>query len=258
MKILALLPDDSARALQRALGSSGTVIRVADAGALVRATATTSAHAVVIDPTRLSDAEWANGRVMLQQSRVPVLLYATLAPETIHRVVAASALGVHEVLLRHIDDDSEAILRRLQTIGAPPPPARVLAMLAPRLSHLPESLQGAAVPLFCAGRIPRWADDLARATKLPRRTVDRCVERAGLAGTARLLDVARLARIWLPLVDGNATQLEVATRGGYRRVRMLASHCKRIAGAAPSHLGARMGLDKFVAQLAQHAMRGPG
>ena len=79
--------------------------------------------------------------------------------------------------------------------------------------------------------------------------------RAGLAGTAALLDTARLARVWAPLVDGGMSQAEIAARAGYRRVRMLAVHSRRIVGVSPAYFGSRLSADEFVQRLAQHAVR---
>ena len=80
--------------------------------------------------------------------------------------------------------------------------------------------------------------------------------RAGLSGTAAVLDVARLARVWSQLVDGRMTQSDVAVRHGYRRMRMLAEHARRIVGVSPSYFGTRLSADEFVNRLAQHAIRG--
>lgn len=254
MRILALLPDDSVRALQRALGPQDAIGRLADAGALVRAAAN-PVDAIVIDPSILDETEWARARGVLESPDAPVLLYARLDTATVTRIVAASAVGVHEVLLRDVDDDPVAIRRRLETLRTPTPPTRVFARLAERLATLPVPLQGATVPLFCAGRVPRWADELARDARLPRRSIDRWMGRAGLSGTASVLDVARLARTWSPIVDQGLTPADVAARGGFRRARMLAVHARRIVGASPLHFGVKLTADEFVERLVQHATR---
>jgi hypothetical protein len=192
---------------------------------------------------------------MLASPDLPVLLYAQLTETSVQRIVAASGIGVHEVLLRNVDDDPAAIRRRLETLGAPAPPARVLAGLAEHLGELPAQLQGVTVPLFCAGPVPRWADDVARAAGIPRRSIDRWMSRAGLAGTATLLDVARLARVWAPIVDRGLPPAEVAVTGGFRRARMLAGHARRIVDCSPTLLGTRLTADEFVRRLVRHARR---
>ena len=255
MRVLALLPDDSLRALQRALGKQDVIARAIDVGSLTRGV-TDDVDAVVVDPSMLSDAEWARVRPVLESPAVPVMLYAPLDATTVRRVIAASAVGVHELLLRNVDDDPAAIRIRLEKLRSPTPPARVLARLAERIANLPDSVQRATVPLFCAGRVPRWADELARAATLPRRSIDRWMGRAGLSGTASLLDVARLARVWSPLVEQKLPPAVVAGRGGFRRARMLAVHARRIVGVSPAHFGSRLTAEEFVERLERHATRG--
>lgn len=255
MRIVALLPHGSTQALQRCVGSADTLTRVAGTVALVRLISAHAADAVVIDPAELSDADWSRARLVLQAARVPVLVYIPLDRGAIKRVLAATAIGSHEVLFRDIDDDPAAIRRRLESLGTPAPPSRVLSTLAGRIERLPNVLQDATVPLFCSVPVPRWADDIAQQADVPRRSVDRWMYRAGLSGTAAVLDVARLARTWVPLVDGGRSQSEVAVRNGYRRMRMLAVHARRVVGVSPSHFGTRLSADEFVRRLTQHAIR---
>lgn len=255
MRLVVLVPDNSLRALQRALGARDVIARAQDAGSLARGVSD-DVDAVVIDPSILSDTEWVRARQVLESPDVPVLLYAPLDSSTVRRIVAASGVGVHDVMLRDIDDDPAAIRRRLDTLRSPAPPTRVLAAISGRIAELPTPLQSATVPLFCAGRVPRWADDLAATAQLPRRSVDRWLGGAGLAGTASLLDVARLARAWVPIVEEELTPTEVAVRGGFRRSRMLAVHARRIVGVSPTHFGVTLDAEEFVARLTRHATRG--
>ena len=256
MRIISLLPHDSTQALQRCMGPFDTLMRASGALALTRMISARTADAVVIDPTEMGVAEWSPARLVLQSARIPVLVYTALEPVSVQRVLSASAIGAYEVLFRHIDDDAAAMRRRLETLGTPAPPSRLLSMLAGRIERLPSVLQSAAVPLFCAGPVPRWADMLARHADIPRRSVDRWMHRAGLAGTAALLDAARLARVWVPLVDGHDAQEDVAVHGGYHRVRMLADHARRIVGVSPVHFGKKLTVSEFVDRLAAHALRG--
>lgn len=255
MRIVVLVPDNSLRALQRALGARDVIARAQDVASLAHGISS-DVDAVVIDPSILSESEWLGASQVLESPDVPVLLYAPLDSSTVRRIVAASGVGVHEVMLRDVDDDPAAIRRRLDTLRSPAPPTRVLAAIAARVAQLPTALQSATVPLFCSGRVPRWADDLAAAARLPRRSVDRWFGGAGLAGTASLLDVARLARAWIPIVEEKLTPAEFAVRGGFRRSRMLAVHSRRIVGVSPTHFGVAVNAEEFVARLTRHATRG--
>ncbi|MDQ8165436.1 MAG: hypothetical protein P3A28_06725 [Gemmatimonadota bacterium] len=256
MRILALLPDDSERALRRVLNPSDTLRRVFTLPALTASVSAERVDAIVFDPTTLGSAEWAEACSLLEDVRLPVLLYAPLSPAHAPRLVQASAVGVHEMLLRDVDDDPVTVRRRLESLRMPEPPAAVLSLIAPRMVTLPAMLQSVIVPLFCAARIPRWVDGVAQAAGMPRRSIDRWMARAEIGGTATLLDVARLARVWAPLVDRHESAAEVAVSHGYRRVRILADHTARIVGVSPSAVGVSLSRKAFVERLAAHATRG--
>jgi hypothetical protein len=254
MRVLAFLPDDSFTALKRSLGPRDAVGRLTDVASLSRSSSL-RADAIVIDPTCFDDDQWTRVRQFLVTPDMPVLLYARLDKDTVRRVVAASAVGVHELLLREVDDDPVAIRRRLETLRKPPAPVRVLSRLAPRIAEMPPPLQGASLQLFCAAPIPRWADDLAHSARMSRRSMDRWMDNAGLAGTAALLDVARLARVWEPIVAEKVAPADVAIAGGYRRLRMLALHSRRLVGVSPALLAKEVSEDEFVDRLVLYATR---
>jgi hypothetical protein len=256
MRILALLPDDSLHALQRALSPDDAIARVADGSMLLHGAQSARPDAVVVDPVLLDDSEWATAKQVFRLPGAAVLIYSNLNPGSAQRIVAASAVGVHEVLLRHVDDDPEAIRRRLEKIRQPEPPARVFAAIAGRVTHLPPVLQGVMVPYFAAGAVPRWADQVASAAGMPRRSVDRFMERAGLAGTATVLDVARMARVWVPLVEQKQDAGDVAARSGLRRARMLGIHARRLVGVSPSQFADKIDVDSFVKKLTKQIVRG--
>jgi hypothetical protein len=211
--------------------------------------------AVVFDPTILSATEWAEARALLEDASIPALLYAPLSTASAPRLVEASAVGVHEMLLRGVDDDEATVRRRLESLRTPEPPAAVLSRLAPSLLLLPPQLQSVTVPLFCAAPIPRWVEELALTAGMPRRSIDRWMERADIGGSATLLDVARLARVWAPIVDRRESAADVAVHHGYRRIRILADHTSRILGVSPSALGVGLSRGAFVDRLAAHASR---
>jgi AraC-like DNA-binding protein len=257
VRVLTLVSDDALRAIRGALHARDRTTPHPGVASLLAAVSEARTDAVVVDPALLDETDWIRLKQLLADPNVPVLLYSALDPATVRRVVAASAIGVHEVLLRGIDDDAVAIRRRLESLHRPPPPARVLSRIADRVARLPASLQGATVPLFCEGPIPRRADAIARAASVPRRSADRWMQRAGLAGMASLLNVARLSRVWVPLIEGGLSPAEVARRHGYVRSRALAVHARRVLGVSPTRLGAMLSSDEFVDRLAGYAVRDP-
>lgn len=255
LRILALVPEDSLFALRSALDTDHVVAWLPDGPSLIRAASESGAEAVVVDPSVVADAEWDELHASLTAMRAPLLLYARLTQPSVRRIVAASAAGPLEVILRSFEDDPLSLRGCVLRMNQPAPPARIMAHVANRLAGLPDPLQRAMVPLFCSGSVPRWAREIAAAAACPRRSVDRWMGRVGLAGTAAVLDVARLSRVWVPIVDEHRDPAEVAVRVGFRRPRMLGSHTRRIIRASPSHLGSRLKVDDFVARLVRYVVR---
>ena len=255
MRVIALLPNDSFLALRRALPPKDTLVRATDVAALWSGSDADRADAIVLDPAALGAAGWSAALQWFATPGAPLLLYTRLTTDSITRIVAASAAGVHEVLFRGVEDDAPTIRRCLQTLRRPAAPAQLLSKLAPHIMRLPPGLQGATVPLFCAGPVPRWGNELACVAQMPRRTVDRCLARADLEGAATVLDVARLARVWTPLVVEREPATSVAVHYGYRRLRNLAMHTRRVVGVLPSRLPTIGSEREFVARLARFVSR---
>lgn len=253
MRIIALATDESVATLRRAVTELDTVVGTRSVPSLATLD---DADAVVIDPAAVKAAEWQGLVELLGRPGLPVLLYAALDRASLTRVVDAAAAGAHEVVLRGADDETAVLRARLETLRAPAPPACVLSGLAGRIAVLPDPLKAAAVPLFCGRQVPRWTDELSRRAGISRRTVDRWILQAGFAGAKPLLDVARLARAWVPIVEEEAPTYRVAHDEGFERSRMLNLHAVRITGVRTSRWGDRLSVDAFVARLVAHATRG--
>lgn len=239
-------------ALRDALPREHPMARVPDVVSL--AAAAPSVDALVVDPAAVGDAGWLRLRVLLATTRIPVLLYARLSIESARRVVAAAATGAHEVMLRGRDDDAASLRMHLARLRHPAPPAHVMARIADRIMQLPPALEASVVPLFCGAEVPRWAELFARTAGMPRRSVDRWMHRARLASSGSLLDVARLARAWMPMVRG-ANPTVLAREGGFGALRIFVAHARRIVGTPPYGFGTTLTEDEFVDRLARHMIR---
>jgi transcriptional regulator GlxA family with amidase domain len=77
------------------------------------------------------------------------------------------------------------------------------------------------------------------------------MERIGIDGASMLLDTARLARVWEPLVDEKRSLATVTVRCGYARQRLLVAHARRIVGMPPTEIAAAMSRREFSERLAQ-------
>jgi AraC-like DNA-binding protein len=232
MRILALLPNTSFRVLEHALVGGYSVAR-----------------------ETLDDNEFEELLPPLAHRHVPVLLFTSLTPAAARRIVSAAELGAHELVLRGEEHTGQLLAHKLASLYQPSAPAHLLSRAAPRLRRFPDSLQTAAVALFASGPLPRWVDELAQSSGFARRSVDRWMLRVGIQGASMLLDTARLARAWEPLVEEKRSTAVVSERCGYARPRLFVSHARRIIGIAPSEMAISLSRRDFSERLARALLR---
>jgi len=250
MKILALLPDDARDVLERSLTGEQRLTRAAGADAAASAIRERRCDALVFDPAIVDDRGFESVLTALNESGLPMLMYVTLGSDAAKRIVRAVDGAARELVLRRADDVPEVLQKRLAALVAPSAPALLLSKAATHFRNFPDKLQIASVSLFGRSTLPRWVPGLVKETGLARRTVDRWMHAGGIHGAARLLDAARLARVWEPLAEREMNPDQVALKFGYERLRLLAAHTKRIAGVAPHELGTHYNRKTFSARLA--------
>lgn len=255
MKLLALLTQDGCRSLERAVGRFHTVVCENEVRAIGLSWRQRLFDVLVFDPVVFDDGEFESLLAQLKRHGIPVLLYSTLSPGVARRVVRAGNGVAHELVLRGAEDEPQLLLHKLDGISRLSVPAMLFNRAAARLGALPHSLQASCVGLFSGGPLPRWVDEVARTTGLGRRTVDRWMVRAGICGTAMLLDTARLARVWEPLVEDHLSLADVASSCGYGKSRLLTAHARRIVGTTPSAFGETFTRDRFAERLASVLLR---
>ena len=248
MRILAVLPPDSRRRFEHSLAPVHYLLPEQDISAATRALTDGVSDALVIDPTVIPDPAFEALIAAMTVRPTPVLVYTPLSTVGARRVVRIAELGPHELVLRDFDDSPDELRRKVPALVRPSVSAMLLSSVAPQLRGLPERLQIATVRLFSAGQRVRWVDELAESAQLGRRTIDRWMSRAGLNGSAMLLDTTRLAQVWEPIVEQKRRPSDVASAYGYSRLRLLVSHTRRIAGVLPAELGT-MSREQFAVRL---------
>lgn len=249
MKILALLTDDSRQVLERSLTTAQKLSKAGGADSVASTLREKRCDAIVLDPGVLSAEEFATVLGAVHASGVPMLIYTTLSGVSARRIVDAVDGAAHEIVLRGAEDAPEVLQRRLVAIVAPTAPAILLSHAASHFRAFPERLQTVSVSLFGRSALPRWVNGLVKESGLARRTVDRWMHKGGISGAARLLDTARLARVWEPLVERNVAVEDVAVRCGYARMRLLTAHTRRIMGVNPTDLHNHFTRETFSARL---------
>jgi AraC-like DNA-binding protein len=250
MKILALLPDDARHLFERSLTVTQRLTKAGGAESVASWLREGRCDALVLDPGQLDSGDFAVVIDAVNDSGVPLMLYTALGPVAARRIVQAVDGAAHELVLRGSDDVPEVLQRKLLALVAPSAPAILLSRAASHFRSFPDRLQTVSVSLFGRNALPRWVNGLVRESGLARRSVDRWMHKGGISGAARLLDTARLARVWEPLVERGLDVEEVAVHCGYARLRLLTAHTRRIMGVAPLGLRDHFTRETFSKRLA--------
>ncbi len=250
MKILALLPDDARRTIERSLTGAQHLTKAGDAESVAASLRDSRCDALVFDPGLLDSEDFEVVMGAVNETRIPMMMYTTLGPVATRRIVQAVNNSAHELVLRGSDDVPELLQRRLAALIEPSVPAILLSRSASHFRNFPDRLQAVSVSLFGRSTLPRWVTGVVKESGLARRTVDRWMHKGGLSGAGRLLDAARLARVWEPLERGMKVE-EIAVSCGYARMRLLTAHTRRIAGVSPLELRRHYTRETFSARLAK-------
>jgi AraC-like DNA-binding protein len=249
MRILAFLSEDARRRCEAACAKDHVLTASADVSAAAAALHAGGFDAVVLDPDVLVQSDFDHLVAVVAATATPMVLYTSLSSATARRVVQLAERSTIELVFRGVED-APLIAHKLTHLFRPSIPALLLNRAASRLRPMPETLQIAAVGLFGNGTLPRWVNGLADATGMGRRSIDRWMYRAGINGAATLLDTARMARVWEPLVEERRPLAEIAEEFGYGRLRLLISHTRRLVDVMPDQLGKSVSRAQFAQRLA--------
>ncbi|MGQ0712491.1 MAG: helix-turn-helix domain-containing protein [Gemmatimonadaceae bacterium] len=250
MNVVARLPPLLLSHLRIVLGREHHVITVDRWDALENEVRRSPVDLVVADPR-------AEGTVRLEELRklirdfpsLPIVIYTILAPDTLGATVELAKLGVRHVVLRNFDDEPRRFRDLLERQPAYAMSDAVLASLARPLGSVPAELARAVERLFRVPQQFKDVNDLATAAAMNRRSLDRWLDRAGLA-TARMLVLgARLLRAYFYMQDPGRSLDEVVERLGYGSPRLFARQVRAATGLTPTGLRQRVPPEQFVALL---------
>lgn len=205
-----------------------------------------------MDPELLSaedvgELAWLRGRRPFS-----VLALASIGAKGVAAVIRLSLCCDCDVFFVEADDAALLtqvwLVRDRRDISVP---SRRLRRILDVCEALPEELCAPCMGLFAGLPIPSDVGELLDGTELHRRTADRHARAAGLAGLARVLRGARVARatdIFRRSAGGTALP-EVAVAVGLPSVRALSDACVRVTGARVGHLAAGHDAAAIVARI---------
>ena len=246
MIALAFLPPQSLTQLRRALAPPHHVTAVSAWDELTARVRDRTGDVIVVDPCmgaerlvreRVSQLVTASSRA----PSTPVIGYVSVTAAAIHAVQSLVRSCDAEIVVRGVDDATDALLRTLHRAlaGSRAEPLVVAAIDAP-LTPLPAEIADALVLLFRRPDKLRSVHDLATAASTTRRTLDRWLARAGLASARTLLACARVSAAFHLMTAGGVRAGSAAALIGYASPRALSRELRWLAGFAPSAIPSHM------------------
>ena len=242
--------------LARLRGAAGSQHRVhaaldwAHADAIIRRQ---PVDVLVVDPHFDASNEPRIDRIRAVHARyrsLPMIVYSVLAAQTLRPLVELGRDGLEQLILFGLDDDPHHLRHVLER-----QPGIVLS--ARLLSRLRRPLAGASVPVATTIerliRNPaafRDVPDLAAAAGVPRRSLYRHFERAGLASPRELLAGARLLRAYAFLREPSYSLDAVASHVRFTDTDSMSRTMKWSVGTTPGRARYRMGPEEFLDRLA--------
>lgn len=191
-----------------------------------------SAH-LILDPQCLVDLTLI--RVIEAASNSAALfLLGRLNARTCQAYILASRSRPTKALFTDMGE-TDRLRNLLREADAMDIPAQIVAQVGSRFLRIPLQIRIQTVGLFAGASIPRSAFQLGRIVGLHHRTIERWYARSDLAGIARVLCVARLARAWSHMHARHLSLVRIAKLVGFGSARTLSRQCFLLTESHASH-----------------------
>ena len=259
MHVAARLSEYLLTQLRAALARDHTLVAVPTWGELPQVFRGRAVDVVVLEPAPLGPDELAPLlRLLASHPAVPVIVYTSVSPAAMRVTVELARRGVHHVVFRGIDDAPGRFRALMQDLADTTWRSALWPWVEARVALVPAPLERAVRELFDAPH--RFTDvaDLAAASGLTRRTVERWLTRAGIASPKLLVVSARVERAHHIMRSSGADVATVAERVGYPSARLFARQVALVTGAPPTAFRASIsGVELFARLTAALEARAP-
>ena len=185
----------------------------------------------VVDPAWVAetspDGQWQE---RLREVDVPCIFLTDSSPHGFRTALGAAEVTPYRLLLRGVDDDTATLHAAIAEARPFAHAERLLAAIAPALAGLSGPVRSACERLVY--RPERFFDaaDLARASLLSRRHLDRTLHEQGLGTAKQLVIGARVWQAYRLITAEPASARGVAARLGYADGKSLLRHVRAVLG----------------------------
>jgi len=209
---------------------------------------------VVVDPQFGSSSDARSDRISDLRRRyraLPMIVYSVLAAQTLKPLIALGREGIEQLVLYGLDDDPQHLREILERQPGIVLSERLLSLLERPLSRIPDRISASVERLIRNPAAFANVPDLAAAAAVPRRSLYRHFERAGLVSPRELIAAARLLRAYAFLRDPVFSLEAVASHVRFTDAEAMTEAMKWGVGMTPGRARDRMGPNEFVARLAE-------
>jgi AraC-like DNA-binding protein len=235
MVVVSLLSDMRWSYVVRASPVGARHERVSSGAELLAALYRNACGHVVVDPALVTDIPFDAVVLAATAAAATLVLIGDLTRQAIDAYVLAQAMRPTDAQFGLVNKDW---LRFVLDRNRSDVPAVVFHHANNAIASLPTPMQYLTVSLFAGGDIAPSAEAFSYAVLVSRRTLQRWNAHVGLAHPARVLAIARLARIWRPLRLRRISLVRAANLVGFESERTLSRSCRRLADCAPASIRA--------------------
>ena len=261
MIVVALLPDLLLGRLRSALGADETIIaatNVDDDQGIAPALQRGDVDLVVLDPgdRRLEHRARTLTALLARYAAVPVLLYAPLTTTSIALAAELLPGGTRRLLIAGVEDQPGATRALAVRMTMDALAQRFLASVERQLGELPTSVVRAIHALFASPRRFQSVEDIALASAVTRRHLERVTRRVGFASCRELLIIARTLAASRLLHHEHRSLGQIAARLDVHP-RVLGRQVRALLGASSTFDLARLSADELLVACTRALCRPP-
>lgn len=260
MRVLCFLPPQPLAQIRRALPRPHLVENATTWEATLSGLHVERCDIAVIDPCAGSASVMparldSLSQVFHARPATPIIGYVSVSAAAMRAVHGLVRLGVTEIVIRGVDDSTEALATTIHRTVASNIAACVVRTVGTPFESLPHAVALAIEEAFLHPSHVRSVADLAAAAKTTRRSLDRWLARSGIASARTVLACARVNGAFQLLASGTLRLRQAAASLGYPSARSLARDVYAVTGYPVSAIPLRLSRQIFVATLERRLLR---
>lgn len=206
---------------------------------------------IVVDPAFEGQSQTSEiGRFRERFPSLSLVVYTAFAPASMKTLVELTRFGVRQVVIQRFDDAPARFLAVLERQRHSILGEGLVLRLKRALARLPGSLSHAIEQLYLLSLDYHHASDLAHAANLPKRTMYRQLEAAGMASPRLVLAAARMLRAYAAMRDPGYSLSEVSRKVGMSAHWHFTRQMREVCGLTPRVVRRSLGPDAFLDRIA--------